>query len=89
MAQGPPARLQQVGTPVEIYETPATPEVAGFIGRCNLLDGRIDEESPTDAKTQLAIGDLRVHAESAVRHTGPEISLVIRPEDCLLYPRTT
>ncbi|WP_063733121.1 ABC transporter ATP-binding protein [Streptomyces sp. RTd22] len=152
-------RLQQVGTPVEIYETPATPEVAGFIGRCNLLDGRIDEESPADAKTLrvelgttgrhlrvvrtdiapapgeaatvglrseritltdrtdaegdhadvnvlrarieqcsytgarfeyvLTIGDLRVHAESAVRHTGPEISLVIRPEDCLLYPRAT
>ncbi|MFD7503461.1 hypothetical protein [Streptomyces sp. NPDC059850] len=37
---------------------------------------------------ELSLGDLRVHAESAVRHTGPGISLPIRPEDCLLYPRT-
>ncbi|MFE9727896.1 ABC transporter ATP-binding protein [Streptomyces sp. NPDC005794] len=149
-------RLQQVGTPSEIYETPATPEVAGFIGRCNLLEGVIDDDTaaghgtvrvqlgstgqnlavtthnkaaapgtavtvglrseritltshadvrPEDTTVnvlkatieqcsytgarfeyQLAIGDLRIHAESAERHTGHEINLLIRPQDCLLYP---
>ncbi|MEU0303116.1 ABC transporter ATP-binding protein [Streptomyces sp. NPDC006175] len=142
-------RLQQVGTPTEIYETPATPEVAGFIGRCNLLEGRVGSseggtvqvelggsgqclrvagtgsegasatvglrseritlteraDAPHDGAVnvlrarieqcsytgarfeyELSVGGLRVHAESPVRHADGEITLLIRPEDCLLYP---
>jgi putative spermidine/putrescine transport system ATP-binding protein len=33
-------RIEQVGTPVEVYEKPATPFVAGFVGTSNLLRGR-------------------------------------------------
>ncbi|MEU0785677.1 ABC transporter ATP-binding protein [Streptomyces sp. NPDC006173] len=33
-------RIEQVGTPAEIYERPATPFVAGFVGTSNLLEGR-------------------------------------------------
>ncbi|BBK42561.1 polyamine-transporting ATPase [Allostella vacuolata] len=33
-------RLQQVGAPRDLYETPATPFVAGFIGETNFLPGR-------------------------------------------------
>ena len=32
-------RIEQVGTPSEIYERPATPFVAGFVGTSNLLQG--------------------------------------------------
>ena len=32
-------RIQQVGTPAEIYERPATPFVASFVGISNLLEG--------------------------------------------------
>jgi putative spermidine/putrescine transport system ATP-binding protein len=32
-------RIAQVGTPTEIYERPATPFVAGFVGTANLLRG--------------------------------------------------
>ncbi|MFH8342441.1 ABC transporter ATP-binding protein [Streptomyces sp. AM6-12] len=32
-------RIAQVGTPAEIYERPATPFVAAFVGTSNLLDG--------------------------------------------------
>jgi putative spermidine/putrescine transport system ATP-binding protein len=32
-------RISQVGTPAEVYERPATPFVAGFVGTSNLLDG--------------------------------------------------
>ena len=32
-------RIEQVGTPREIYEQPATAFVAGFVGTSNLLDG--------------------------------------------------
>ncbi|MFZ0324306.1 MAG: ABC transporter ATP-binding protein [Actinomycetes bacterium] len=32
-------RIQQLGTPAEIYERPASPFVAGFVGTSNLLTG--------------------------------------------------
>ncbi|EPD67285.1 MULTISPECIES: ABC transporter ATP-binding protein [unclassified Streptomyces] len=32
-------RIQQVGTPAEIYERPATPFVASFVGTSNLIEG--------------------------------------------------
>jgi putative spermidine/putrescine transport system ATP-binding protein len=34
-------RIEQVGTPAEIYERPATPFVAGFVGASNLIDGEL------------------------------------------------
>ncbi|MGY4627088.1 ABC transporter ATP-binding protein [Bradyrhizobium sp. USDA 4486] len=35
-------RLAQLGTPAEIYETPASAFVANFIGECTLIEGRIE-----------------------------------------------
>jgi putative spermidine/putrescine transport system ATP-binding protein len=37
-------RIEQVGTPAEIYERPATPFVAGFVGTSNLLTGQVAEQ---------------------------------------------
>src|SRR5688572_21663370 len=34
-------KIQQVGTPAEIYERPASPFVAGFVGTSNLVSGEI------------------------------------------------
>src|SRR5205814_152407 len=34
-------RIEQVGTPAEVYERPATPFVAGFVGTSNLLSGAV------------------------------------------------
>jgi putative spermidine/putrescine transport system ATP-binding protein len=32
-------RIEQIGTPAEVYEAPATPFVAGFVGTSNLITG--------------------------------------------------
>jgi putative spermidine/putrescine transport system ATP-binding protein len=37
-------RIQQLATPFELYEQPASAFVAGFVGTSNLLDGRVAEE---------------------------------------------
>jgi putative spermidine/putrescine transport system ATP-binding protein len=34
-------RVEQVGTPADVYERPATPFVAGFVGTSNLLRGEV------------------------------------------------
>jgi putative spermidine/putrescine transport system ATP-binding protein len=37
-------RIEQVGSPAEVYEHPATAFVAGFVGTSNLLDGTAAEQ---------------------------------------------
>jgi len=39
-------RIEQVGTPDEVYHRPLTPFVYNFLGNVNLFHGRIDEETP-------------------------------------------
>ncbi|MFI6319293.1 ABC transporter ATP-binding protein [Nonomuraea sp. NPDC050556] len=34
-------RIEQTGTPAEVYERPATPFVAGFVGTSNLMSGQV------------------------------------------------
>lgn len=42
--------IEQVGTPEDIYERPATEFVANFIGRCNVLSGQLLEDDRVDVQ---------------------------------------
>jgi len=63
-------KLEQVGTPEEVYERPATPFVAQFLGRTNLLPG---EALGWEANTPLGRLPLAEPATGAVM-------LSLRPE---------
>ena len=52
-------RVEQVGTPVEIYERPATAFVAGFIGRTNLLRGGVGADGRVACEGGLDLADGR------------------------------
>ncbi len=45
--------LEQVGTPKEVYEQPATPFVARFIGNTNLIEGTLLSSDSGSAKIKL------------------------------------
>ena len=68
-------RVEQVGTPIEIYERPATAFVAGFIGRTNLLKGR------TAAGGRVACeGGLHLVTAAGPEHPpGEPVTVSIRP----------
>src|SRR5207248_11743024 len=53
-------RIEQVGTPVEVYERPATPFVSGFVGTSNVLEreGRRFTIRPEKVRL-LSAGDTR------------------------------
>ncbi|RZA18386.1 MAG: sulfate/molybdate ABC transporter ATP-binding protein [Lysobacteraceae bacterium] len=68
MRQG---RVEQVGTPDEIYHAPASPYVFEFIGRANVLGGRV-------AAGRFIQGDLQLDAQGAP--DGPA-RLYLRPHD--------
>jgi ABC-type Fe3+/spermidine/putrescine transport system ATPase subunit len=42
-------RIEQVGSPAELYERPATRFVAGFIGQTNLIEGSLAERCVGEA----------------------------------------
>ncbi|WP_406515782.1 ABC transporter ATP-binding protein [Streptomyces sp. NBC_00873] len=60
-------RVEQVGTPAEIYERPATPFVAGFVGTSNLLTDDAAEQVVGDRATySIRPEKIRVLKESAL-----------------------
>ncbi len=74
-------KLAQVDTPLELYQTPDTKQVADFIGGMNFLDGRI--KSATDAQLEVELPQFGV--TSVDRHgvqdgAGSPITLGLRPE---------
>jgi len=72
-------RIEQVGTPTEIYERPATEFVARFVGTANFLDGEVAEASAAGATVRTALGILVVHGATPLAR-GAKVRLVVRPE---------
>jgi spermidine/putrescine ABC transporter ATP-binding subunit len=75
-------RVVQLGTPEALYEAPATPFVAGFLGDSNLFHGRLELRG---AEAYLVDGEARwvVDARAAERlgaGDGAAVTAVVRPE---------
>ncbi len=74
-------RVLQVGPPKELYERPANPFVADFIGINNLIEGaveRIEDSGHLVART--ALGELRALPSAQLR-AGDRCILCVRPEN--------
>jgi putative spermidine/putrescine transport system ATP-binding protein len=56
-------RIEQVGSPAEIYEHPATPFVAGFVGVSNLVSGVV-AQALTGAPEMFSIRPEKIHLGS-------------------------
>ncbi|HYO01028.1 MAG TPA: ABC transporter ATP-binding protein [Mycobacterium sp.] len=71
-------RVEQVGPPQEIYSSPATTFVAGFLGAANIFDAEVVEASDMSAVCS-AIG---TQLGAVVDHSVPRgpAAIVIRPE---------
>ena len=73
--------IEQIGTPVEIYEQPATAFVAEFIGSSNLFPARIVEHGAPGTIVETE-GGLRLCCANCGAATGDrrEIAVLLRPE---------
>jgi spermidine/putrescine transport system ATP-binding protein len=72
--------VEQVATPEEAYDRPATEFVAGFLGASNLLPGRLGERSDGLVRVELDRGGSVL---AAAHETPEDVSLVqvgVRPE---------
>ncbi|MDX3711100.1 ABC transporter ATP-binding protein [Streptomyces europaeiscabiei] len=71
----------QIGTPHEIYERPAAPAVAAFVGRCNFLTGKVVSLDGTRHTVLLDAGGKVVRVDSDRRvPTGDSVTVAVRPE---------
>ncbi|HWP18601.1 MAG TPA: sn-glycerol-3-phosphate import ATP-binding protein UgpC [Burkholderiaceae bacterium] len=75
-------RMEQIGTPEEVYARPATTFVASFIGSppMNLLNGRLE----TDGRFLLGDAVLPLAGISALPLGGRDLILGVRPEHLTL-----
>ena len=75
-------RIQQIGSPREIYERPLNSFVADFVGSTNFLDGSVLGPDGADGRYRVRteIGDLTVLATESLR-AEDKVLLSVRPED--------
>jgi spermidine/putrescine transport system ATP-binding protein len=71
--------VEQVATPRELYERPATPFVAGFIGVSNVLHLRADRRENGFAVMELGEGE-RLMAPLPSGSQRDELLITVRPE---------
>jgi putative spermidine/putrescine transport system ATP-binding protein len=67
-------RIQQQGTPENLYQRPANRFVAAFVGQANLWEGRV--LGPTEVETALG----RLRCAPCARAAGSPVTVLIRPE---------
>src|SRR5262249_23727321 len=73
-------RFEQLGTPQELYYSPATPFVAGFVGANNRIAGRAQRVEGGIVELGTAEGwTIRAAARGAVA-TGAAVEAFVRPE---------
>ena len=74
-------RVEQIGTPAEIYDNPASVFVAGFIGQANLWPATVTEHATgTTRVTALGGASLCGSCGDSTLTLGSEVTLMVRPE---------
>ena len=82
-------RVEQVGSPLELYHHPANLFVAGFIGspRMNLMEAKVVEADARGASVVAAVRPrIAVPVEAGAARTGDAVTLGIRPEGLRIDP---
>jgi spermidine/putrescine transport system ATP-binding protein len=77
-------RIEQFGSPRELYEHPATRFVANFIGTSNILTGRLERRGDTWALGGLGTDERVLVADAGDAQSGQEVELAVRPEKMVL-----
>ena len=72
--------VEQIGTPSEIYDSPATVFVAGFIGQANLWAGRQNRMDGDFAELSVLGTTLRARPGDTAIEAGGQATLMVRPE---------
>ena len=64
-------RVEQYGTPAEVFERPANPFVMDFLGNVNVFHGRVEQGKAVVAGAELAVTDPHPDAPAAAVYVRP------------------
>ncbi|NLL83465.1 MAG: ABC transporter ATP-binding protein [Lentisphaerae bacterium] len=73
-------RLEQVGTPAEVYRSPINTFTAGFIGEGNFISGQVVADNGTTLHISTTIGAFTATARVNSPAPRTNVTLCIRPE---------
>jgi ABC-type Fe3+/spermidine/putrescine transport system ATPase subunit len=74
--------IEQIGTPYDIYNHPATEYVASFLGVANVLDGVVRRDF-----VEVGTAHVPIMLDPARFKQGDRVKIVFRPEDVVLSRR--
>ncbi|HSS67064.1 MAG TPA: ABC transporter ATP-binding protein [Nocardioidaceae bacterium] len=78
-------KIEQLGTPSEVYSRPQTSYVAGFLGSANLYDVTVIDVAADETTCEL--GKVKIRANTAdCAVPGATVSLTVRPERIEVAP---
>jgi spermidine/putrescine transport system ATP-binding protein len=72
-------RIQQVGSPREVYEEPASAYVADFLGVSNMLDAHA-VGTDSEGRCRMRVGDFELLAYHGHTSSRGPVKVVVRPE---------
>ena len=72
-------QVQQLAPPVEVYARPANPFVAAFVGKVNLLEGRVVETRDGACRVALSAWEAVIPSAPPLP-AGTRVGVVVRPE---------
>jgi putative spermidine/putrescine transport system ATP-binding protein len=81
-------KIEQLGTPSDLYFRPNTLFVADFIGESNLLRGRVTAANGANVEVALGDGGTRVTATAhAPMSSGDKVRVMVRPQNIAPAPQ--
>jgi putative spermidine/putrescine transport system ATP-binding protein len=79
-------KIQQIAPPKELYEAPANPFVAQFIGENNSISARVRSVSGEQCEVEASDGTVVRAISNGRLSAGVPVSLSLRPEKVKLFP---
>jgi putative spermidine/putrescine transport system ATP-binding protein len=76
-------RIQQIGTPEELYDRPSTRFVASFIGDTNLVAGHVGVTADGTCTVETPAGRVKASIQRSVA-AGTSVVIAVRPERMVL-----
>ena len=80
--------IQQLGTPSEIYLSPATQFVSNFVGDCNLVQGTIQSRTIEHTEVTSPLGVIKARTSDDSLRSGERVVVMFRPERVVFNPAT-
>jgi len=77
-------KIEQMGAPEDLFESPKTAFVATFLGQSNLFGGEVTGSTNTAITVSSGGYEMRVPTERAVAHRGT-VTVGVRPEKVSLH----